>query len=223
MSKDESDTGSSGRGEARGKDRTVGRSHQQSGSSASSFAVARIKAANKKVRLIDAIRAEGIKISGPQNQRGWSASIVCPLASHKQGNEKTPSFGYNHKYDRFYCFGCRQSGRAVEFLAGVRNETRLTIADDILYRLGGNDIEDQAPIVRESKSIIDILQKLSSKYQKIIQENKSDFWLQDQLDKPLFWVDSYLLHAVPRNSIDDEELEHRIMIASNLLDELEKL
>lgn len=48
----------------------------------------------------------------------WSTSVTCPFPFHKNGNERSASFGYNFKRDFFHCFGCSTSGRSVEFISG---------------------------------------------------------------------------------------------------------
>src|SRR5262245_5675425 len=48
-------------------------------------------------------------------RRGRSFTGLCPF--HK---EKTPSFHVNPERARYYCFGCKETGSAIDFL--IKNE-----------------------------------------------------------------------------------------------------
>lgn len=62
-----------------------------------------IKAANRKVRLIDILRHYGFKIEKNPQRPNWSNNLKCPLPSHKGAKERTPSFGYNFVGDHCHC------------------------------------------------------------------------------------------------------------------------
>lgn len=64
---------------------------------------AHIKAANRKVRLIDILRHYGFKIEKNPQRPNWSNNMRCPLPSHKGAKERTPSFGYNFISDHCHC------------------------------------------------------------------------------------------------------------------------
>jgi hypothetical protein len=164
------------------------------------------------------MRTEGFKIPKRQPGSYWSENIFCPLANHE---DSSASFGYNFKYDRFYCFGCRQSGKAVEFLAGVRNVSRISIADDILNRIG--DDTQEIELVNESDEIKKILISLSLRCQNIIKKFKDDPFILEILKKPMIWIDGYLLVNVPKNYICIEELKIRVDKTKEILDEIEEL
>ena len=63
---------------------------------------AKIRAANRKVKLIDVLNQYGIRIV-KGHRSDWSYNITCPLRSHKGGKERTASFAYCYKDDHFYC------------------------------------------------------------------------------------------------------------------------
>lgn len=66
-------------------------------------AFAKIRAANRKVRLLPILKSYGVKVK-KNTSYAWSPTVTCPLPSHKSSNERTPSFGYNFVEDRFNCF-----------------------------------------------------------------------------------------------------------------------
>lgn len=76
---------------------------QGSGDGGSSEPFAHIKAANRKVRLIDVLRHYGFRIEKNHQRPVWSNNLSCPLPSHKGAKERTPSFGYNFMGDHCHC------------------------------------------------------------------------------------------------------------------------
>src|SRR5690606_21221084 len=85
-----------------GKDSTVDRSNGWDDKSDVTV-IQRIQAANKKVKLINIFNSYNISIKRLHNNQLWSVPIICPFPSHKHGNERTPSFGYNFVQNRFNC------------------------------------------------------------------------------------------------------------------------
>jgi DNA primase len=59
-----------------------------------------------------------------------NCKITCPL--HNGGNEKTPSFKYYEKSNSFYCFGCKETGHAVEFVSLYEGISKTKAAEKIL-------------------------------------------------------------------------------------------
>lgn len=177
---------------------------------------AHIKAANRKVRLIDILRHYGFKIEKNHQRPNWSNNIRCPLPSHKGAKERTPSFGYNFISDHCHCMGCGFTGRAVEFIAAMEGVTRTEVAEKILAQYGEDvssddfqDYEDDiSPILNEGSKFI----------QECVQKHKDNPKAMAYIDKLIWWLDFYLTQKAPTKSISAEELKHRINRVRELLD-----
>jgi hypothetical protein len=167
---------------------------------------AKVKRANKAIRLLDVLRTYKLSIEKPYPDAKWSQNIICPLSSHKKANERTPSFGYCFISDHFHCFGCKQSGRAVEFISLIEGVTRNSVADKILSnnKLDLSEIEDShdnlSPLIIEY-----------SDFFRHYMKNCNDKDLQ-KVYKVLWWLDKYL-----ENSRNVEGLEARLSKAKDLL------
>jgi hypothetical protein len=70
-------------------------------------------------------------------QAGW-INFCCPFPDHKDTN---PSFGYNIDKDWFNCYGCKRSGRAVQFISYMENRDFKSIAIEILENKENSDDE----------------------------------------------------------------------------------
>lgn len=90
-----------------------------------------IHRANRAKSLISVLNQYKINWTISENPSGWTHKACCPFTDHK---DSTPSFGYNSKDDRFYCFGCRRSGNTVQFISFMEKRSFLEVAQDILCR-----------------------------------------------------------------------------------------
>jgi hypothetical protein len=172
---------------------------------------AKIRAANRKVRLLDVLNQYGIKIVRSP-RRDWSYNIICPLKSHKGANERTASFAYCYKDDHFSCLGCRAAGHAVEFIAGYTGKPRGAIADAILSRYSEDvvleEYDDHSPEIE--KALFD----LSDFVRQIVCNDPCRMPL---VDKVMWWFDSYLAASAAQGKIVVEDLEYRAKRVKELL------
>ena len=168
----------------------------------------RIHSANRKVRLIDVITSYGIHIQRNSYRSDWSVNIICPFKSHKGGNERTPSFGYSYKDDRFYCYGCQRGGRAIEFIWEYegRKRSRLSIANDILRRYEDDvsdfDYDEEDPMFEGILfGLADFLREHSKKH-------RDDQRWMASYNKIMWSLDSVLASKLSKNKISVEEIEY---------------
>ena len=175
---------------------------------------AHIKAANRKVRLLDVLRYYGIKVEKNYQHPPWSLNITCPLPSHKNARERTPSFGYNFLSDHAHCFGCGFTGRAVEFISAYEGKTRTLIAETILSRYGEDVSADDFKNYEDD--ITPVLLEGSKFLQALIQKHKHAPKVLQQVDKLIWWLDFYLM-AKAGNKVEAKELQHRIDKVKELL------
>lgn len=167
-----------------------------------------IKSANRKVRLLDILRHYGKKIEKNYQRPAWSNNITCPLPNHKGAKERSPSFAYNFVSDHFHCFGCGQSGRAVEFISLYEGISRTAVAERILSQYGEDISEDD-----ETDYIDDISPILldGSKFlQGLIQKHRDDPKKLKHIETLIWWLDFYLMSKSPGHHIIAEELKSRI-------------
>lgn len=177
-----------------------------------------IKAANRKVRLINILRHYGLKIEKNPQRPTWSNNIICPLPNHKGSKERTPSFGYCFVTDHFCCLGCRQSGRSVEFISLYESISRTAVADRILAQYGEDVSSEEFDNYQDE--LLPLLLNSSAYIQKLIQQHKNDNNKLKQIDKLVWWIDFYIIHKSITNDINKEDLEHRLNKVKEILDEM---
>lgn len=176
---------------------------------------AHIKSANRKVRLIDVLRNYGIKIEKNYQRPTWSNNIICPLPNHKGSKERTPSFGYCFVSDHFFCFGCNQTGRAVEFISAYEGVSRTAVAEKILAKYGTDLSEDDFNEYKDD--LTPILFEGALFFQKLIRKYKDNLVILNNIEKLLWWLDFYLMTKAPGRKIEPKELQYRIDRIKELL------
>ncbi len=173
---------------------------------------AAINAANLAVPLDVTFKKYGIKFEiMHHNPKGWTHRCSCPLPHH---NDVTPSFGYNSIEGRFYCFGCKASGKTVEFIHLMEGTGKYLIANQLLSQSSteishipvkeNHRDEIRASLIELSKTIHQFLDKDPS-------VKKIDF------ASSIMWnVEIFLLSKKNKN-IDLLSLEKRIILIKKYL------
>lgn len=72
--------------------------------------------------------------------RGRSYTGLCPFHS-----EKTPSFHVNRERGFYHCFGCKESGGAIDFLMKLEGHTFPEAVRDLAERAGITVEDDESP------------------------------------------------------------------------------
>lgn len=162
-----------------------------------------INLANSKKPLSSVIFNFNIEFEiKPYASNGWTHKALCPFH-----HEKTSSFGYNSKDDYFFCFGCKLSGGAVQFLASIKKQEPIEIAKQIL-----EETVDRAEILIELEDdkfqkIDQLLLDFSLKIFRARQNSKN----KNQIDNITYNLDMYLLKYVQSNCLDFIELQARLL------------
>lgn len=172
-----------------------------------------IKEANSKIKLIDVLRSYGFSIEQNYQRPTWSNNLACPFKSHKGAKERTPSFGYCFERDYFFCFGCNSSGRAVEFISLYEEVPRYKVAERILSQFEDSSTEDFS----YEDNITPMLLNFSKFLQELIQKNKNNKEILNDIDKLIWWIDCYLMEKLSINSMDINDLSYRINRVKELL------
>ena len=96
-----------------------------------------ITLANEKQSLISVLHTHHVDfpiiVYSPS---GWTHKGQCPFPDH---NDANPSFNYNSVEDRFNCFGCGRSGRAVQFKSVMHGLPLMEVAETIIEQFGSLD------------------------------------------------------------------------------------
>ena len=178
-----------------------------------------INKANSRIKLLDVLRHYRIKIVKNHQRSDWSYNITCPFPSHKKGKETDASFGYCFPTDRFYCFGCQSSGRAVEFISLYEQISKIIVAERILSQYSSDDFcaNGADDYSQSSDNLTPVLLEGSVFLQKLIQKNKDKPEVLNQIDKLIWWLDFYLAAKISSKTIDKKELQYRINRMKELL------
>lgn len=176
----------------------------------------KIALANRQVKLVHILDQYGIKINRLNPNDNWGQNITCPFPSHKNGSERSASFGLNFVEDRFHCFGCQLSGRAVEFIAFKDGVDKLIVAEKILLEFGGYNENEEIEENKE-EDIEPILFELSLFFQSLYIKNKSNKKAIETIDKLVWWVDNYIENKAPKHKVSVESFRIRANKVQELL------
>jgi hypothetical protein len=174
-----------------------------------------IKAANRKIRLIDVLRHYGFKIEKNHQRPSWSDNIICPLPTHKGAKERTPSFGYCFVSDHGHCLGCNWTGRGVEFISAYEGISRTAVAERVLAQYGEDVSADDLSDYEDDLS--PVLLDGSKFLQELTQKHKDNPKALQHIGKLVWWLDFYLMAKAPGHKIDAKELKYRIERVKELL------
>jgi hypothetical protein len=76
---------------------------------------------------------------------------TCPFKSHKGGRESTASFYYYPDTNTYFCYGCRQGSKPVDFVHYMDKCTKVKAAQKILQNFS-SEVEDDFFIDRQNFS-----------------------------------------------------------------------
>jgi len=176
-----------------------------------------IDLANEKQPLIDLLNL--YRIHFPiitYSPSGWTHKTQCPFPDHRDSN---PSFNYNSIEDRFNCFGCGRSGRAVQFKAAMHNLSVMQVAEDIIEKFGS--LEDAYLEIKERKE--DLSDELLLDFSLYFKAFVDKFYGNDKalsFAESLAWsLDLYLLQHASDPFFNYTNLEARVSLLKEKLDE----
>ncbi|KKN61002.1 hypothetical protein LCGC14_0526270 [marine sediment metagenome] len=175
-----------------------------------------IQAANSRVSLQSVFSQYNITFEQVYSPSGWTHRSTCPFRDHR---DSTPSFGYNSTDDRFNCFGCHRSGKAVEFVAYMDGKSRIMAAKELV----GDSISlDEISNFELERFDYKRLDRLLFDYSDILRAfKKSNGYTHKAMEyaSAVTWnLDVYLRKHAPSNSIVLDDLERRV---SKLMEQLE--
>lgn len=216
MQKIQNSNGPTGRGNIESENSTVGRFNKLQKNLDQNNSI--IIQANKRVRLYSILKNYNVKFIQNYKSQIWSQPITCPFPSHKMGRERTPSWGYNFVDDRFYCLGCKKSGKAVEFISEIESKDKYSVAKSIIEHY--SDYDTSIDIVYDDPGIDAMIFEASSLIRNFMKEsNKSN---SAAINKITWWFDSFIINRFGSDSVkkqaDAEEMRYRITLLKSLLD-----
>lgn len=162
-----------------------------------------IRVACNKLPLLKVLRSYQIRIDSQYGDSGWAPNINCPFPDHA---DSSPSFGYNHKEDRFYCLGCQRSGRSVHFISIKEGKSPVEIAKSILDQYGFDILEEDLSILDDSQAIQEALHQFSLFCRSYIKEADDPIEALSFVEKVSPAVDYYLAQHLPDDSVKLEML-----------------
>jgi hypothetical protein len=104
----------------------------------------------------------------------YSNKCKCPFKFHKNGNERTPSFGLIRNTNNFYCFGCKSAGGPVNFVSLMSDLSKLEAANFILKHFKENVKLDVSFDFDSFKERMNLFIEFSSMIRQFIFSNLGD-------------------------------------------------
>lgn len=173
-----------------------------------------IRLANEKTSLAKTLANYKINFKQQYSPSGWTHTAVCPFKDH---HDKSPSFGYNSKEDRFNCFGCQRGGRAVQFISHMEGRPQVAIAKKLLEKTISTD-----DIIAEIEVIDERIQGLLFEYADLVSsfiaKHEQTAHIVSFVDTITWPLDAYIRNHLPSGTIDLAQLEARLKIAKTSLD-----
>ena len=167
---------------------------------------------NKKISLKALLSKYKIILEEKYSPSGWTHKGTCPFPSHQ---DSTPSFNYNSKEDRFFCFGCSKSGRAVQFISYIEGITFQNAIAKLASSLGS--LEDLKVEVQDlyDDRIDDELLNFSNFIREKLKQNpkKVNF-----IESCTWVLDVYLESTISNKTISYEKLLARINRIKNKIE-----
>lgn len=116
--------------------------------------------------------------------RGRSFTGLCPFHS-----EKTPSFHVNRERAFYHCFGCKESGGAIDFLMKLEGHTFPEAVRDLAERAGITVEDDENPEQRkdyerkrrEAQDLYQVMNLAALFYETQLREHESREYAIDEL------------------------------------------
>jgi len=176
-----------------------------------------ITLANEKQSLISLLHIHHVDfpiiIYSPS---GWTHKGQCPFPDHHDAN---PSFNYNSIEDRFNCFGCGRSGRAVQFKAAMHNLPMMDVAETIIEQFGSLD-EAYLEIKERKEDKSDEALLEFSLYIKAFLDMFYGSSKALEFAEAVAWgLDLYVLKHATNPNINYDNLEARIALLKEKLDD----
>lgn len=170
---------------------------------------------NHNILLKDIFQRYNLEFEEKYSIKGWTYSRECPFPDHF---DKTPSFNYNPKENRFYCFGCKRGGQAIQFVANMNKITRESAAELLLKNLG--DVNSLLSNIKEEKknNVSKILLEFSNFIREFLQRHKNYNSIV-MVEKLTWGLDLYLLKYMPSGTINEDNLIARIKLIKEKLNE----
>lgn len=163
--------------------------------------------ANKAVSLISILKAKKIEFTVCPSPSGWTHKARCPFPDH---NDSSPSFSYNSKDDRFYCFGCTRSGQAVQFLSFYERKLFIDVAKQILsQKVNFETLVDEIDFDRITKTD-ELLNSFAVSISDFLDKNRENPKALKFTESITLSLDLYINKNYRADTIHVEELSARI-------------
>lgn len=114
------------------------------------------------VKFAHVCRHYGIEVDA------YNVKIRCPFKFHNDGD---PSFQYYPETNSFFCWGCKNSGGPVNFVALLENISKTDAADKLLDNFESDEVD--ASLCVRSKEKEELFLKFSTMVRNFLKENQT--------------------------------------------------
>jgi DNA primase len=171
---------------------------------------------NNKIKLYNVFQKYNIDFEEKYSPSGWTLVTICPFPDH---NDSEPSFNYNKEENRFFCFGCKRGGKAVQFVSYMENISFEKSAEKLISSIGKIEevyIESQ----NQKKDDIDnLLLNFSNSIYDFINHHKKTIKAIKYAENITWALDVYMQKHLPSSSISEDNLNERIKLLIDRLDD----
>lgn len=91
-----------------------------------------------------------------------SRKTTCPFKSHKGGRESTASFYFYANTNTYFCYGCRQGSKPVDFVLNMERCTKIKAAQKILENFHSDCDENIILDIEDFSERMEIMMKYSN-------------------------------------------------------------
>jgi len=170
---------------------------------------------NRKITVNSLFEKAHLHFDERYSPSGWTHKRKCPFPDH---NDHTPSFHYNPQEGRFFCFGCKRGGRAVQFLAFYKQIPIIAAAESLAETLGSmEDVYVELQNEKQDK-IDEALLEFSDSIRTFVQKHKS-YAAMEFAEKVTWSLDLYLTKHTSRSTMNESNLIARLKLLKEKIDE----
>ena len=164
---------------------------------------------NKCVKILDICKESDIQVK-PYSTGKFTHRCKCPSKDHKSGSERTDSLYINAPNNNFYCFGCGEGSKAIDFYMICNDKSFSEALSDLRERVS------EVNYVASSVSSVDNFEILIE-----ISDIMRNYLYNDKIDKHQYiklakFVDSQI------NKIDQYDVATSIKLLNFVKNKLNK-
>jgi len=176
-----------------------------------------VKLVNSNVKLEFIFNKYNITFQERYSPSGWKYQASCPFPDHRDSD---PSFNYNKDDDRFHCFGCNRSGKAVNFVSYLEKISIYEAAQKV-YKWGKNFNEIYFELPEKNDNLDKVLIEFSDDIRGFLFKNgKSEKSI--KFAESIMWVVDIYVNQNFSKGINIDNLNKRISFLKEKMESYEE-